>query len=87
MATPSFSPAPSKNQQRHAKSHASQQPPSTAELYKFMSLNYDSYVSRNLERYELAASFSRGLDTIDAIVLYFSDLFFCYTFTLLVSFK
>lgn len=48
MVTPAFSPAPSSH--RLAKNVTSKTPPSTAELYKFMSLNYDESVARNLDR-------------------------------------
>jgi len=51
MATPAFSPAPSTlASSKKERLPTSKQMPSTAELYRFMSLNYDGSVSRNLDR-------------------------------------
>ncbi|XP_066924341.1 afadin- and alpha-actinin-binding protein-like [Clytia hemisphaerica] len=51
MATPAFSPAPSIfASSKKERLPTSKQMPSTAELYRFMSLNYDGSVSRNLDR-------------------------------------
>uniref|UniRef100_A0A7M5XKI2 Uncharacterized protein n=1 Tax=Clytia hemisphaerica TaxID=252671 RepID=A0A7M5XKI2_9CNID len=51
MATPAFSPAPSTfASSKKERLPTSKQMPSTAELYRFMSLNYDGSVSRNIDR-------------------------------------
>lgn len=59
MATPSFSPAPASMTQRKKDNKlSSKTPPSTAELYRYMSLNYDGTASRNLNGSFVEASIS-----------------------------